>query len=112
MNPLAPVLCATLPGALCAGAHYFPWRFWFKRGRLPRLWAYVCGLLAILLPATVAALLAALSVYDALALVWLATVSAGLGTALPWWHDSQKRAEYQRADDLAGQLERDEFYGE
>jgi hypothetical protein len=112
MNPLASVLCATLPGALCASAHYFPWRFWFKRGRLPRPWAYVFGLLAILLPATVAALLAAQSAADALSLVWLATISAGLGTALPWWHDHQKRAEYQRADEMADQLEHDEFYGE
>lgn len=112
MNPLASVLCATLPGALCASAHYFPWRFWFKRGRLPRLWAYVFGLLAILLPATVAALLAAQSAADALSLVWLATISAGLGTALPWWHDHQKRTEYQRADEMADQLEHDEFYGE
>lgn len=111
MHPIAPILCAALPASLCAGAHYFPWRWWFKRGRLPRLAAYTFGLLAIILPATVAALLAAQSVTDVLALVWLATFSAGAGTAVPWWHDAQKRAEFQRADDAA-QLEHDEFYGE
>ena len=25
MNPLAPVLCASLPAAACAFAHYFPY---------------------------------------------------------------------------------------
>lgn len=100
MHPIAPILCASLPAAICVAGHYLPWRIWFRRGRLPRLAAYVFGLLAILLPATVAALLAALTVPDALALFWLAALSAGAGTAIPWWHDNAKRAEYRRADEM------------
>ena len=65
MNPLAPVLCATLPAAACAFAHYFPWRHFFKDGKLPRLYAYGAGLLSVLLPATIAALAAAVTVADA-----------------------------------------------
>lgn len=59
MHPLAPILCASLPGTVCAVAHYIPWRHWFRRGRLPRPLAYAVGLLSVLLPATVAAWLAA-----------------------------------------------------
>ena len=83
MNPLAPVLCASLPAAACAFAHYFPWRHVFKDGKLPRLYAYGAGLLAVLLPATIAALAAAQTVADAVALLWLAALSAGLGTLVP-----------------------------
>lgn len=89
-------------------AHYFPWRNWFERARLPRLLAYAAGLLAILLPATVAAMLAASTVAQALGLLWLAAGSAAVGTLVPWWHDWQKRNEYRHAD----QLERDSLYGE
>ena len=96
MNPLAPVLCASLPAAACAFAHYFPWRHFFKDGKLPRLYAYGAGLLAVLLPATIAALAAAQTVADAVALLWLAALSAGLGTLVPWWYDLTKRAELQR----------------
>ena len=96
MNPLAPVLCASLPAAACAFAHYFPWRHFFKSGRLPRLYAYASGLLSVLLPATIAALAAAVTVADAIALLWLAAISAGLGTLIPWWYDWTKRAELQR----------------
>jgi len=96
MNPLAPVLCASLPAAACAFAHYFPWRHFFKDGKLPRLYAYASGLLSVLLPATIAALAAAVTVADAVALLWLAAGSAGLGTLIPWWYDWTKRAELQR----------------
>ena len=96
MNPLAPVLCASLPAAACAFAHYFPWRHFFKDGKLPRLYAYASGLLSVLLPATIAALAAAVTVADAIALLWLAAISAGLGTLIPWWYDWTKRAELQR----------------
>ena len=96
MNPLAPVLCASLPAAACAFAHYFPWRHFFKSGRLPRLYAYASGLLSVLLPATIAALAAAVTVADAIALLWLAAISAGLGTLIPWWYDWTKRNELQR----------------
>lgn len=95
MHPLAPILCATLPGAVCAVAHYIPWRHWFRHGRLPRPAAYAVGLLAVLLPATIAAWLAALTVPDVLALVWLAACSAGMGTLIPWRLDAEKRAELQ-----------------
>ena len=98
MHPLAPILCAALPGAICAVAHYIPWRHWFRRGRLPRPWAYAVGLLSVLLPATVAAWLAALSVPDVLALLWLAAGSAGVGTLAPWWLDGEKRARYAAQD--------------
>ena len=96
MNPLAPVLCASLPAAACAFAHYFPWRHFFKDGKLPRLYAYASGLLSVLLPATIAALAAAVTVADAIALLWLAAISAGLGTLVPWWYDWTKRNELQR----------------
>ena len=96
MNPLAPVLCASLPAAACAFAHYFPWRHFFKDGKLPRLYAYASGLLAVILPATIAALAAAQTVADAVALLWLAALSAGLGTLVPWWYDWTKRNELQR----------------
>ena len=96
MNPLAPVLCTSLPAAACAFAHYFPWRHFFKSGRMPRLYAYASGLLSVLLPATIAALAAAVTVADAIALLWLAAISAGLGTLIPWWYDWTKRAELQR----------------
>lgn len=99
MHPLAPILCASLPGAICAATHYIPWRFWFRRGRLPRLWAYGVGLMAVLLPATVAAWLAALTVADVLGLLWLAAASAGAGTAVPWWYDWHNRTELQRQDE-------------
>ena len=106
MNPLAPILCAALPGALCATAHYIPWRYWFKSGRLPRLWAYAAGSLAILLPTTVAALVAAITALDVLALLWLAAGSAALGTLIPWGSDAHKRAEYRHADDAERALDR------
>lgn len=99
MNPLAPILCASLPGTVCAVAHYIPWRHWFKSGRLPRPWAYTLGVLAIAIPATVAALLAAMTVLDALALLWLAIGSAAAGTLLPWWLDSEKSAQYTQQDE-------------
>ena len=108
MNPLAPVLCASLPAAACAFAHYFPWRHFFKDGKLPRLYAYGAGLLSVLLPATIAALAAAVTVADAVALLWLAAGSAGLGTLIPWWYDWTKRAEYTAADEA----ERESLYGE
>jgi len=107
MHPLAPILCASLPGIVCAFAHYFPWRHWFKRGRLPRLWAYVVGLLSILVPATLAALFAASSAGETIGLLWLAAGSAGIGTLIPWWHDWTKRAEYNAADAAEREL-----YGE
>ena len=108
MNPLALVLCASLPAAACAFAHYFPWRHFFKDGKLPRLYAYGAGLLSVLLPATIAALAAAVTVADAVALLWLAAISAGLGTLIPWWYDWTKRAEYTAADEA----ERESLYGE
>jgi len=103
MHPLAPILCATLPAVACAATHYLPWRHWFRRGRLPRLLAYSTGLLSILLPATVAAWLAAHTVTDVLALLWLAAFSAAMGTLLPWWFDWQRLNEYaaQDAEDQA-----------
>ena len=100
MHPLAPIFCAALPGAVCATAHYIPWRHWFRHGRLPRPLAYAVGLLAVLLPATTAAWLAATAVGDALLLFWLAAMSAGLGTLVPWWVDGERRARY-RAEDAA-----------
>jgi len=108
MNPLAPVLCASLPAAACAFAHYFPWRHFFKDGKLPRLYAYASGLLSVLLPATIAALAAAVTVADAVALLWLAAISAGLGTLIPWWYDWTKRTQYSAADEA----ERESLYGE
>ena len=87
MQPLAPILCATVPAVLCGLAHYFPWRFWFKRGRLPRLLAYCIGLLSILVPATIAAWLAAENVPQVLGLLWLSALSAGVGTLVPWYWD-------------------------
>ena len=96
MHPLAPILCAALPGTLCAVAHYIPWRHWFRGGRLPRLWAYAVGLLAVLLPATIAAWLAAQTPADVLGLLWLAACSAGAGTLVPWRLDTEKRTELQR----------------
>jgi len=96
VQPIAPVLCATLPAAICVASHYFPWRFWFRRGRLPRLLAYGLGVLAILLPATIAAVFAAGSVADAVGLLWLAVASAGAGTACCWWYDWHNRTELQR----------------
>ena len=95
-QPVSLILCAALPAAVCVASHYFPWRFWFRRGRLPRLLAYGVGTLTILLPATIAALAAAVTVADAIALLWLAAISAGLGTLIPWWYDWTKRAELQR----------------
>ena len=62
--------------------------------------AYAVGLLAVLLPATTAAWLAATAVGDALLLFWLAAMSAGLGTLVPWWVDGERRARY-RAEDAA-----------
>ena len=50
---------------------------------MPRLLAYGVGTLTILLPATIAALAAAQTVADAVALLWLAALSAGLGTLVP-----------------------------
>lgn len=98
MHPLAPILCATVPAAVCGLAHYLPWRHWFRRGRLPRLLAYSVGLLSILLPATVAAMLAAATVDQAMGLLWLAAGSAAAGTLIPWWLDWQRRAEYAAQD--------------
>ena len=98
MHPLAPILCASLPGTVCAVAHYIPWRHWFRRGRLPRPLAYAVGLLSVLLPATVAAWLAAVDVADVLALLWLSAGSAGAGTLLPWWYDWQQRVQYSHQD--------------
>ena len=95
-QPVSLILCATLPVAVCVAAHYFPWRFWFRRGRLPRPLAYTVGLLAILLPATVAMLFAVRSVQDAVALLWLAAGSAGVGTLCAWWYDWHNRTELQR----------------
>ncbi len=108
MHPLAPILCATLPGAICAAAHYVPWRHWFKSGRLPRLLAYGVGLLSVLLPVTLAAWLAAVTVGDALGLLWLAACSAGTGTAIPWFVDWQRRIELAHQDEA----ERESLYGE
>ena len=107
MHPLAPILCTVAPATVCALAHYFPWRFWFKRGRLPRLLAYVLGLLSIILPVSVALLFVATAL-DALILLWLAAASAGLGTLIPWWWDWHNRTELQRQD----AAERDALYGE
>ena len=99
MQPIAPILCATLPAALCVASHYFPWRYWFRRGQLPRLLAYAFGVLSILLPATLAMLTAAQTVAEAAALLWLATVSAGAGTGCAWWYDWHNRSELQRQDE-------------
>lgn len=98
MHPLAPILCATVPAAVCVAAHYFPWRYFFRRGRLPRLAAYALGVLAILGPATVAMLLAAQTVEQAAGLLWLSVASAAIGTAVPWWHDEHKRNELAAQD--------------
>jgi hypothetical protein len=106
MQPIAPILCASLPATICIAAHYFPWRFWFKSGRLPRLLAYVLGLCSILLPATIAAWFAATTVAETLGLLWLAAASAGVGTLLAWWYDWHNRVELQHKDEL------DRIYGE
>lgn len=74
-------------------------RHFFKDGKLPRLYAYASGLLSVLLPATITALAAAVTVADAITLLWLAAISAGLGTLIPWWYDWTKRAELQRDRD-------------
>lgn len=108
MHPLAPVLCSTLPGAVCAAAHYIPWRHWFRDGKLPRLLSYGVGLLTILLPVTVAAWLAAVTPADVLALLWLAACSAGAGTAVPWWYDWQRK----NAERLQDEADRTWTYGE
>ena len=99
MQPIAPILCAALPATLCVASHYFPWRYWFKSGRLPRLLAYGFGVLAILLPATLAMLTAAQTVAEAAVLLWLAAASAGAGTAACWWYDWHNRSELQRQDE-------------
>ncbi len=107
-EPIAFVLCGALPAAVCIASHYFPWRYFFKRGRLPRLLAYAIGLLAILLPTTVAMLYAAGTVAVAVWLLWLAAISAGLGTACCWWYDWHNRTELARQD-IA---DRESLYGE
>lgn len=107
MQPIAPILCASLPAAICVASHYFPWRFWFRRGRLPRPLAYTVGLLAVLLPVTVAAALAAATVADVLALLWLAAGSAGVSTGACWWYDWHNRTELQRRREADKEL-----YGE
>ena len=99
MNPLAPVLCASLPAAACAFAHYFPWRHFFKDGKLPRLYAYASGLLSVLLPATIAALAAAVTVADALkdlALLVRAIDRRNLWPELAW-EPEQAAADARRA---------------
>ena len=98
-EPIAFTLCALLPATVCIASHYFPWRFWFRRGRLPRLLAYGIGLLSILIPSTVAMLFAAQTVGDAAGLLWLAALSAGVGTACCWWYDWHNRTELQRQRD-------------
>ena len=95
-QPVSLILCAALPAAVCVASHYFPWRFWFRRGRLPRLLAYGVGTLTILLPATIAALAAASTAAEAVMLLWLAAASAGVGTACCWWYDWHNRTELQR----------------
>ncbi len=98
MHPLAPILCAAVPAALCVAAHYIPWRHWFRRGRLPRPMAYALGVLAFALPATLAAWLAATTVIQALGLQWLAIGSAAVGTLIPWWVDDARRTRYEAQD--------------
>lgn len=114
MNPLAPILCAAVPAVLCGLAHYFPWRFWFKEGRVPRLLAYTIGLLCILIPATIAAYFAAQDVAQVLGLLWLAAGSAGVGTFITWGWDWHNKTEQQirREADRAEQLHRNEASGQ
>lgn len=106
-EPIGVVLCGALPASICVASHYFPWRYFFRRGRLPRLLAYAIGLLSILLPATIAMLFAA-SVVAAAWLLWLAAASAGLGTLACWWYDWHNRSELQRQDEA----DRESMYAE
>lgn len=61
--------------------HWFPWQMMLGR-RLPRLAAYVTGLLAILLPLTVVHWGSKI-VFD----IWLATLAGGIATVLAWFLD-------------------------
>ncbi len=98
-EPVGIVLCAALPATVCIASHYFPWRYFFKSGRLPRLLAYSIGLLSILIPATVAMLYAAGTVEAGAWLLWLAAGSAGMGTGACWWYDWHNRSELRRQDE-------------
>ena len=98
LHPLVSVVVLALPAAIVTAAHYIPWRRWFHH-RLPRLLAYTIGVLAILLPATVAGLFAATTV-QVIGLFWLAAVSAGTFTGLAWWVDIRHEAEHKLRDEI------------
>lgn len=71
--------------------HWFPWGMMMGR-ELPRLWAYVLGVLAMFLPLT--GLLWAWDVrgvvirgWMVIAAMWLVVISSGLAVALAWGID-------------------------
>jgi len=68
-------ITAFVAGLLLLVEHWLPWRMIFKRD-MPRVLAYILGVLAMALPLT--ALLVRWREYDALAALWAVIVFSGL----------------------------------
>jgi hypothetical protein len=103
---MAFAICSVLPVACIFAGHWFPWPVAIGR-KLRRLEAYAIGVLIILVPPSVAIVLAdqTLSAYAGLGLVWASCLSAGAATLLAWGID----ALFEHIHSLRDQVDRVEF---
>jgi hypothetical protein len=104
MNPLAPVIAIALPTVLCVAEHYAPWQRMIGQP-LPQFAAYVLGSLSVFIPATIASLFAN-SIYEVLALFWLALFCAGVSVGAMRGIEHQQEKENRLRDQLDRQ-----YYG-
>lgn len=82
---IAYVLTAGIAALLLVVEHYLPWRGLLGRD-LPRLWAYVLGVLALILP--LSGLLAFWAEWGALGALWLVTGAGGLAVIFCYLFDA------------------------
>lgn len=82
--------------------HYLPWQL-ILGNKLPRLAAYVLGLLAILVPLTIIFWIVPVwTSGQIIAAIWAVSAAAGLGTLAAWLVDAWL---HQRARALAAETE-------
>jgi len=97
------IAAAVLPALTLAAAHWFPWSNLPGRGGepLPRLVTYSIGVATIVGYASLLAWLGAMTVLDALVLLWIVASAAGAVTVLAWWIDDWAAA---HAEARAGKI--------
>lgn len=99
------VVAALITDLLLLVGHWFRWDLWLGR-ELPRIAAYIYGLMSILFPVTI--LLIIWNLWVVVLLLWVCAISGGIVVVIAYFAD--EHAVLKKKDNIAG-IEREILHG-